>query len=383
MKIGFFSYEFLALNKYYQQLKDKADCWWGVADKDLYNTLKSNNIDKIVYHPEEFKENKLINKTNAEYEKTSSLIPIDNDQTIKKKIVDQIDPDIWVTDSSNKINTIVKTKPLVQTFHALPIKKHVFHKPILDYDLILLPGPYHKEKFIKKFNLNKNDCRFKVVGWPRSDDLLNKKYNRERILKKLGLDINKKTLLYAPTWGWGYGNTSLFARWFDRECEIFEKLCQTASNNNLNFIAKIHCYSFASGNQKLIEIAKKYNVLWPMNSVSNCQPDPNEYLWITDILISDLSGIISEFMVLDRPIIYIDPDENIEPWSNSDMPKNFRAGYIIKKPEELFEAIKDSTLYPKRHTAERKEFCSKVFFNLDGKASTRAANEILNFAQNR
>ena len=68
---------------------------------------------------------------------------------------------------------------------------------------------------------------------------------------------------------------------------------------------------------------------------------------------------------------------------NSDMPKNFRAGYIIKKPEELFEAIKDSTLYPGRHEAERKEFRSKVFFNLDGKASNRAADEILNFAQNR
>ena len=82
-------------------------------------------------------------------------------------------------------------------------------------------------------------------------------------------------------------------------------------------------------------------MLWQTTVTSNFQEDPNQYLWITDTLISDLSGIITEFMVLDRPVIYIDPDETVEPWNDCDMPKSFRAGHIIKTPEELVEAVKD------------------------------------------
>ena len=44
MKIGFFSYNIMALGKYWQKLKDKADCWWGVPEKALYDTLKNNGV---------------------------------------------------------------------------------------------------------------------------------------------------------------------------------------------------------------------------------------------------------------------------------------------------------------------------------------------------
>ena len=60
----------------------------------------------------------------------------------------------------------------IQTFHSVPIKKYAFYEPVLNYDLILLPGQYHKNEFIKRFSLKENDERLKVVGWPRVDDLI-------------------------------------------------------------------------------------------------------------------------------------------------------------------------------------------------------------------
>ena len=67
------------------------------------------------------------------------------------------------------------------------MKKYFFYEPVLDYDLILLPGPYHKEEFVKRFNLQKDDKRFKVVGWPSTDDLACSSYDRNKIMKEAGL----------------------------------------------------------------------------------------------------------------------------------------------------------------------------------------------------
>ena len=372
MKIGFIAYSYVILEKYWNKLKDKADCWWGVPEEQLYNYLKENNVKNVVYHHEE-------HVTDHSVKFANKYISVDPVGTLEK-IVKEINPDIWIADTSNNLNFVPNKACWIQTFHSLPIKKHVFFEPVLEYDLLLLPGEYHKEEMIKRFDLRPDDERLKIVGWPRLDDLINGIYDRESIMKNVNLDPGKKTVMYAPTWGWGHGNDGLFARWFDRETEIFEKLCQEVTSQGFNFIVRLHHLSLQNHNEELQGVAKKYNVLLQASEVSNFQGDPNKLLWITDILISDLSGIIAEFMVLDRPIIYIDPDESIEPWSDSDMPKHFRPGHVVKTPEELCEAIKDSDICPERYSEERKSLTSKLFYNLDGKAADRAVEEILDFA---
>ena len=375
MKIGFYSQNFNTLGKYWEKLKNKADCWWGVPEKRLYNFLKNKKINNISYHLEKYEKSFGSKRGNKFVSKDPN--------TSQRKIAEEINPDVWIVDTANKLNYYSDKALRIQTFHALPIKKAVFYEPFLNYDLILLPGQFHKDEFIKRFNLKKNDKRFKVMGWPNVDDLVKKKYNRKKIMKRLKLDPKKKTVMYAPTWGWNNGNDTFFARWFNKEEEIFEKICKKISNKNLNFIVRLHSLSFCTNKKTLIKIAKKYNVLWQTGSTSNYKDNPNEYLWITDILISDLSGIISEYMVLDRPIIYIDPDKSTDMWKNSDMPKSFRAGHIIEEPKQLLEAIDDSILNPKRFSKKRKDFLSKIYFNLDGNATNRGVEAIMNFVTNK
>ena len=48
MKIGFYSQSFATVGKYWQILKDKADCWWGVPDKYLHELL-IKGISKISF----------------------------------------------------------------------------------------------------------------------------------------------------------------------------------------------------------------------------------------------------------------------------------------------------------------------------------------------
>ena len=375
MKIGFYSYNIVTLERYWEKLKDKADCWWGVPEKALYDVLKDKGVKKISYHPEKYEKNFGVKKGN----RFVSAEP----KKAQKIIAGEIDPDIWIADTSNKLNCVSERSFRVQTFGGICMKKYYFYEPVLNYDLILLPGQYHKNEFVKRFNLKENDKRFKIVGWPGVDDLVCGNYDRNKIMSMVGLDPNKKTVMYAPTWGWGHGNEALFARWFDRETEIFEKLCKEITKKNLNFIVRLHSLSFNTDTKELTDIAKKYNVLWQTRETSNFRYNPNKYLWVTDVLISDLSGIISEFMVLDRPVIYIDPDKSIDPWNDCDISKDFRAGHVVKTLDELLDAINDSILYPHRYTEKRKEFLSKIYYYLDGKSTNRAVEAILDFAANK
>lgn len=376
MRIGFLASTSMVLERYWNKLYDKADCWWGVKQPQLlHDLLRKKNINKIVYHYDKH----IINPNKKFGNKYVSTNPGQSENIFSE----MINPDLWIAEGLNKLNYIPKKAFWVQTFHSLPIKKHFFYKPVLEYDLFLLPGEYHKEEFVKRLNLKWDDERLKLVGWPRVDDLISGTYEREGIMKNAGLDPSKKTVMYAPTWGWGYGNNSFFARWSDREAEVFEHLCREATNLNLNIIVRLHSLSFQVNNEVLLEIARKYKVLWQTTETSIFYDDPNQFMWITDILISDLSGIIAEFMVLDRPIIYIDPDERVDPWIDSDMPKNFRVGHVVRTPEELCEAIKDSILCPGRHSKERKKLASKLFCNLDGNATEVAIEAILNFAASK
>ena len=376
MKVGFLAYSLSVLGRYWDRLYEKTDCWWGVTQPNMYNLLRSKGIENVVYDNDKH----VINR-NREF---GNMLVSANPGSSEKKIAEQINPDLWITDTLNKLNHVPKSTYWVQTFHSLPLKKHFFYPPVLEYDLFLLPGEYHKSELIKRLNIDDKKAEtLKVVGWPRSDDFFNGEFDRGKIMKNINLDPNLKTVMYAPTWGWGYGNEKLFARWFDREIEIFEELCLQINSMDLNFIVKLHYLSFQAGNKQLINIAKKYDVVWLVEETAVFMDDPSPFLWITDVLLSDLSGIIAEFMVLDRPIIYIDPDERLDAWDESDMPRDFRKGHVVKTPEELFSAIYDSIKYPKRFSRERRELTSKLFCSLDGKATDRGVKEILAFADTK
>jgi len=376
MKIGFLAYSLMVLERYWDKLYKKTDCWWGVTQPHMSDLLRRKGIKNIVYDYD-----KHIMDQNRKFgNKYVSLNP----GRSERKIAGKINPDLWIADTLNKLSYVPKNTYWIQTFHTLPYKKHFFYPPVLEYDLCLLPGEYHKQELIRRLDLKeKDEDRLKVVGWPRVDDFFNDVFDRNKIIKRLDLNSETRTIMYAPTWGVGYGNDKLFARWFDNEIEVFEQLCREVKKMSLNFIVKLHPLSFHAGNKRLIDIAKKYDVLWLTKETSVSIDDPNPYLWITDILISDVSGIITDFMVLNRPIIYIDPDEKVDAWNEADMPKNFRVGHIVKTPEELFEAIDDSIKNPEKFSEARRELASKLFHSLDGKAIDRAVNEIMKFAGNK
>lgn len=375
MKIGFLSLSLKNPERYWNKLKDKADCRWGIIHQEVYDELKKRNHKRIVFHNEK--------KRLDENKKSGNPFVPANPGESQNIVAQKINPDLWIAETLNKLNYVPKKVPWIQIFHALPLKKHFFYPPVLDYDLMLLPGEYHKSELIRRLGLKEDDERLKVVGWPMVDDFFNGVFDRKEIMNSLGLDVRRKTLIYAPTWGCGSLYKTLFARQFGPDVEVFEKLCREVKEMELNFIVKLHSLHVPADNKEMIDIANKYGVLWLTKEISHFQTDPTPFLWIADVLISDLSGIITDFLVLDRPIIYIDPDEKLDAWSDADMPKSFRAGHIVQTFSELTNAISDSISHPERFKEKRQSLVSKLFYSPDGKAIDRAVEAILQFAESK
>jgi len=110
MKIGFLAYSLFVLEKYWEQLKDKADCWWGVTQVDTFEELKNRNFENVLFCTDELKYfpdregNKYVSVAQGKAE---------------IEVVEKIAPDLWITDQTNRLTYAPKKALWAQTFHSL------------------------------------------------------------------------------------------------------------------------------------------------------------------------------------------------------------------------------------------------------------------------
>ncbi len=83
----------------------------------------------------------------------------------------------------------------VRFMYALGKAKHNFSSWNNDYDLILCFGPYQAERL-------RQCCSATVfeMGYPRYDSYFTDNLNKNNISQALGLDKNKQTIVWLPTW---------------------------------------------------------------------------------------------------------------------------------------------------------------------------------------
>lgn len=361
LKIGFYAYFTTVLRKYWQQLNTKANCWWITDNSHIYNELKKIGCEKIIF--------------------ISSLFKITPLRWVQKRFFDKLNPDIWISDTTLKLINFDITSMKVLVFHSVPYKRYCFIPECLKYDLILLPGEYHRKKMCEMFNVEDVD-KLQVVGWPRVDGFINNEFSNEDrndFLQMLGLKPESKTVMYAPTWN-SFGKNRLFPKSFGGDnSNSLELFCRKFSELNVNLIVRLHpVMTKLMNDKKLHKIAEKYSICWIHKKVKdNVDVCYEKFLRATDILVSDISGIITDFMVLNKPIIYVEPDSREFNWEEADLPKEFRAGRVVASLEELIEAVKISLNRPDEYKAKRQEVLKRVFYKLDGKATERATNVIL------
>ena len=107
--------------------------------------------------------------------------------------------------------------------------------------------------------------------------------------------------------------------------------------------------------------------------------DVQRVLYITDVLITDWSSIANDFILLDRPIVFMDTEL---PVRELVLKPEERAGYIVGSKEGFFEKIKKSLDNPDLFEKKRKTVMKKLYKHLDGDSAKRCGEEIMRLLKN-
>ncbi len=155
-------------------------------------------------------------------------------------------------------------------------------------DLVCYESEYHKQILIRDFL-----CREEAMiptGLPRNDTLYKTSQKEVRDLKKkLGLSLNKKIILYTPTWR----DSTDMGKTYSIKPPLTIKYWEKELGNDYILLLRTHAYT-----NKLLGI--EFNDF--VRDMTN-YPDINDLFKIADILISDYSSCIADYSILERPII--------------------------------------------------------------------------------
>ena len=260
---------------------------------------------------------------------------------------------------------------LCMLYHGITHTKTVTYRELEKHQpskyIIFAESEYAIKQLEKSGSLHNSEAY--KIGYPKLDPLFKTGiFNKEKIIRSLGLDINKQTVLYAPT----YKPTSVY----ELKDTIFE------ATQNYNLIIKLHHYAwlgkYASHSQhKIFERRLKnydHAVIIPYESYSILP-----YLYIADTLVSEASGAITEFLATGKiGVIYNMGDDQLHHTDGQSLLVKKRNDFLkdsfvhISSPEKLSEGIAKALNPSQKMIDAAKDDRDKYFYKLDGKASVRA-----------
>lgn len=216
----------------------------------------------------------------------------------------------WITNSTMERGLSIKHKDVFyyNSWHGTPIKlmgadiskdNKSFgskdHK--CPYDVFCAQSKYDADIFTRSFHIPENVM--KIIGLPRNDELLNDadEYRRNKIKKALGIEENKKVILYAPTFR------------------------EYTKDENMNCIM-IPPVNFLKWKKQLSKeyvmlFRAHYEVVKVMNVISDdffidvsSYQNLNELMIASDMLISDYSSIYFDYSIMEKPMLCFAYDYN-------------------------------------------------------------------------
>ena len=161
------------------------------------------------------------------------------------------------------------------------------------YDYHFISGPKHLEK-LKDSGVDIPESRRVEIGNLRFDGYVNRSGERARILASRGIaDTGRKNILFAPTWKWGAGTLQRYGRIFAGELTKEYNVIIRPHSHDRKYIPGLRRWASRKGVENL----------YFSDSTDLARYDVMDDFIISDLMISDTSSILYEYLITKKPII--------------------------------------------------------------------------------
>ena len=202
--------------------------------------------------------------------------------------------------------SLVRSTARVQIFHGVG-GKYGFDAPtrsMREWHRLFFVNERRLRNFVARGAIDADSPAIRLVGMPKVDCLVDGTYTRDAVLRFLGLDPLRPTVLYAPTWSPASSLNALGA-----------DLVRALAPLPINLIVKLHDRSrdlrerYSGG---VDWVARLQPLLAPGRAVLAPGRDISPYLVGADVMITDHSSAGFEFLLRDKPIVRIHRPQLIE-----------------------------------------------------------------------
>ncbi|MFE0626354.1 CDP-glycerol glycerophosphotransferase family protein [Streptomyces sp. NPDC058864] len=271
---------------------------------------------------------------------------------------------------------------VVQTWHGTPLKRighdiEAVHfadrrylerveKEVRNWDMLVSPNSFSTPILQRAFRF---PGEMVESGYPRND-ILRRRDSEERaagVRRRIGLPSGKRVILYAPTW---------------RDDQFY-----APGKYKFDFRIDLDDARARLGNDYVLLVRRHPNVVDPVPGAGNGfvfdvsdYPDMADLSLITDVMVTDYSSLMFDYVNTGRPILFFTYDLEHYRDTLRGFYFDFEAcapGPLVYTSEELVDAIHGIDLvqeaYAARYRWFQEEFCDLD----DGFASARLTDRIL------
>ncbi|TGD08487.1 CDP-glycerol glycerophosphotransferase family protein [Brevibacterium sp. S111] len=206
-------------------------------------------------------------------------------------------------------------------------------------------------------------------GYPRNDDLASASEDTKKVWKsRLGIDPDKKVLLYAPTF------RDVSAKGFSSPLVSDLDLETVAQSLGEDWAIVLRGHSFNARNDD-----KDRSSVSVIDATKH--PNINDLILASDLLVTDYSSVMFDYLVTGRPIVYYVPDLE-EYLANRGMYHDYEdvlAGEMARNQDELVGLVKlalDPAMVAAHSAAYSRQRARFVPWD-DGRAAARVVDRVL------
>jgi len=261
----------------------------------------------------------------------------------------------------------------VQTFHGVAGKyRTIYDSPaenMRGWDRLFFINERRLRHFIECDAINEGSPAARLIGMPKLDCLVDGSLKRDDLLRAMGIDPSRRTVLYAPTWS---PHSSVVS--------MGEDLVQHLGEAGYAVIVKLHDRS------RDLQYVNSGGVDWgarlepllrSFGGVLATGSSSSRYLPAADIMITDHSSVGFEYLLLDRPLIRIHVPELIR---NTDIELSYvdllaQASSSVTNIDEVMSAVDRGFTHPNENSAVRVAVTNEMFYK-PGNATDRAVREL-------